>query len=508
MIRAMFNATSGMRASSEKLTNISNNIANSQTVGFKGQRTEFSDVFYQQLRSPSSPGNGYPGTNPMDAGNGVQVSAMTNLFSQGNVTSSSKKTDMAIQGEGFFITGNDIGTDRVYTRAGNFDLSSSNDLITQNGRYVLGWNADPRTGEINASSSLSKITIPFGQVSEPKQSTNAFIEGNLNGSAKKGEIVGMEIPTFDKKGGKHNLGMNFIKTDTPGEFLYAAVLQDQFRKSDSIGNAVMKISEDVVTQLKKGDYTLQTAPGATAGTVDITVVDPTGATVFTKNISDTDQNVAIDDGKNTWFTIDYKAGKAGVGAPATFTVGDVGRMEFGPTGKLQKLSDISGAVSPYKPSVVYTPRETNEPVNIDLDLAGLSSFATQNNVKLKSTDGNGASTLTNFTVSDGGNIVGYYSDGTMRDIGRVATATFTNPAGLTREGGQGFRETSASGVPDIGVSNTGSRGQVKALALEMSNVDISTEFVELLSAQRMLQANSKTIQVSNEILDSTINIIR
>lgn len=508
MIRALYSATSGMRASSEKLTNTSNNIANSQTVGFKAQRTEFSDVFYQRLRSPSSPGNGYPGTNPMDVGNGVQVSAMTNLFSQGNVVSSTKKTDMAIQGDGFFVTGNDQGQDRVYTRAGNFDLSSSNDLISQSNRYVLGWNADPVTGVVDAAATIGKITIPFGRVMEPKQSTEAIVNGNLNSSAEQGAVVGVQIPSWDKLGGQHNVDLNFVKTANTGEFIYAAVLQDQFSPSASIENAVMKISEGVASQLEKGTYTLQTAPGGTAGTVDISVIDPGGSVVFTKNISDVEQNVAIDDGTNTWFTIAYKSGSAGVGAPATFTVGDVGRMTFDSNGRMTQITDATGVVNPYQPTVSYTPSSTGLMVNMEVDFRTMTSYVTQDTVKLASTDGHGAASLVNYTVSDGGSIMGYYTDGSSVEIAKIALATFTNPAGLTREGGQGFRETPASGTSDVGAANTGSRGEIKALALETANVDLSGEFIELLSAQRMLQANGKTIQVSNDIMDVTINIIR
>lgn len=506
MIRSMYNATSGMKASTEKVGVISNNIANSQTVGFKGQRVEFADVFYQQLRSPSAPGSTFPGTNPMDVGNGVMITAMSNNFAQGAVTSSSRKTDVSIQGDGFFVVQGAGGeAERVFTRAGNFDLTLQGELVTKSSMYVMGWMANPVTGEINSGAGLSRITIPFGQLYDPQVSSQMRVEGNLNATAKQGDVTGFQVPTFDHLGVKHIVDLNFTKTGTPGEFIYTAVPTDQFTASPSIKDAVLSMNGGVASALEKGSYTIQTVAGGVPGTVDISLISPSGATVLTQNVSDTDQKVILNDGTNNWFTITYEGGGA-LPSNATFEVGDVGRLQFDPTGNLLGITDSGGAA--YTPTINFTPDQTGMPLNVQLDLSALRSLATQNTVQMTSTDGNGASTLVNFTVGDGGIISGYYDDGTIRDIGQIAVATFKNNSGLTRVGAQGFRTTAASGDPQIGLPNDGGRGQIKSLSLENSNVELTDEFVDLMSTQKFMQANSKTIQISDTILDVTINLIR
>ena len=501
MLRAMYNGVSGMAASQKALSTISNDIANAQTIGYKGQRTQFGEVFFQQLKSPSAPGPKFAGTNPMDIGNGVQVTAIENDFSNGSITFTGHKTDMAIQGDGFFITGDSSGRDRLYTKAGNFQLSKDNQLISKTGKYVLGWNMDPLTGAINTGATLEPIKLPIGEISQPEESTYMTLNGNLDVEAEQGTMYGIQAGSWDRLGVRHDINFNFVKT-TGNTFRYAAVPDDQFKPSTSIQNAVLRNSEGVLNSLQKGDYVIQTAASATPGMVDITVTDPGGAVILTQTETDTDQTISLSDGTDSWFTIDYKGG--GSPSAATFTVGEVGDITFDSIGQIQ---NITGS-GPSGPLVTYVPTETGQPVNIEIDMSSFTGLAADSGVRVYATDGMPAATLTNFTIADGGMIDGYYSDGSIKTIAQVASATFSNEAGLTRVGDGAFLPTPNSGIADIGLPGTGSRGQVKAQALESANVDIAEEFTEMVSIQKMFQGNTKVIRISEEIMSEVINLIR
>jgi flagellar hook protein FlgE len=500
-MKSMNIGTSGMSANETALATIANNIANSQTTGYKTQETKFEELFYQQVKSPSSANEKYAGTNPMDVGNGVKVSTVATDFAQGSITSTGKKNDLAIQGEGFFITGDSKGDSNVYTRNGNFEKSENNELITQSGQYVLGWNIDELSGEINTTAGIEPIQIPIGSISDPKESTSMSIQGNLNISSEDGEVYGLQVSSWDRLGEEHPIDLNFVKTG-PNTFRYAAVPTDQFTPSASISDAVLHMSEGIASSLQKGNYTISTA-AAGGGNVTITVTNPSGGTILSKTVSDTDQTVALDDGTNKWFTIDLKAG--GAPSSSSFTVGEVGDVSFNSIGQLQS---VSGSGVGGNPMITYTPLSTGQPVNINVDLKTLTALSADSGIKLTNTDGAPAAMLTDYTISDGGGIDGYYSDGSIKPIGQLAIATFTNPGGLTRIGQGNFIPTANSGVPDVGAPGTGSRGDLKAQALEASNVDLSKQFVDMLTVQKSFQANTKVIKTSDDVLTDVINLIR
>lgn len=502
MIRSMFTGVSAMKAGQLALSGIANNIANSQTAGYKSQEAKFEELFYQQLKSPSAPGEKYAGTNPTDVGNGVRVASFGTNFTQGSIESTGSKTDMAIQGEGFFVLGDKSGDNKVFTRSGNFDVSKDNEIVSGTGQFVLGWNMDRLTGKINTSASLSPLKIDLGEIGKPKESTQATIKGNLNAEAKMGDVYGFQMPTYDRLGSRHDIDYNFIKTGA-NTYRYVALPTDQFKPSNSVEKAVLEPSSNIAGSLQKGDYTISTTASATPGQVDITVTDPSGATVLTKSVNDVDQTVGLDDGTNNWFTIQYRGG--GAPSSSTFTVGEAGDMTFDSLGQLQSItgSGIGG-----KPMISYTPASTGQQVDVSINVDNFTNLAADSGVSMTDSDGMTASKLTNFVVTDGGVVEGYYSDGTIKSIAQVATATFSNPGGLSRVGNGNFLPTNNSGLADIGIPNTNTRGQIKAQSVEASNVDIATELVDMMTNQRFFTANTKVISSSDQILQDVINLGR
>lgn len=491
---------SAMSANQTALGTIANNIANAGTTGFKAQNTVFEEAFYQQMKAASSPSTNLAGTNPMDSGNGVKVGALQTDFSQGTINSTGKVSDLAIQGDGFFVIGDANGENKVYTRAGNFEKSKDNELVTNSGQYVLGWNYNKLTGNIDTSASLEPLKIPLGEISTPNETSQIALKGNLNVAAEKGEVSGIQVSTYDRLGGKHDVDINFIK-QADNSFTYVAVPTDQFKPSGSITDAVLHISEGLANVLQKGDYTITTTPNATSGMVDIKVLDPSGAPVLQQTVSDKDQTITLSDGTNKWFSIEYKSGHAP--STASFTIGEVGKVGFDQTGKVDTITGSGGS-----PKITYTPDTTGQPVTIDLDLTQFTGLSSKSALSLASTDGSGAATMTNYTITDGGQVQAYYSDGSIRAIGQVAMATFSNTSGLSHIGSGNYQESPNSGVAEVGVPNTGSRGDIKGQSLEASNVDLANEFILMLTTQKNYQADTKVIRTSDDALSTVIDLIR
>lgn len=499
-MKSMQIGTSAMTANQNVLSTIANNIANASTTGFKSQEAIFEDLFYQKLQTPSAANDKYAGTNPMDSGNGTKISALRTDYTQGNINSTGKNGDLSIQGEGFFVLGDIKGENKVFTRAGNFDTSKDNMLVSNGGQYVMGWNLDKTTGLINTNGALEAIKIPLGTVSNPVESSFVNLKGNLNAEGDIGEVVGLQVATYDRLGGKHDVEINFVRGNN-NDYTYVAVPNDQFRPSSGITDAVIHVSGGIAGSLQKGDYEIRAVAGAVAGTVNISVLDPAGNNVLTQTITDDDQTVTLNDGTNNWFTIEYAGGNAP--STSTFTIGEVGTVGFNSLGQVDAITGTAG-----KPTISYTPQTTGVEINIDLDLSELRSLATDNAISLEETDGMGAAVMSGYSVADGGQVVGYYTDGTVKAIGQVALATFSNANGLNRNGGGIYTETINSGQPDVGVPNSGSRGQIKGQSLEGSNVDLAKEFVNMMTTQKNYQADTKIIRTTQDALSSVIDLIR
>ncbi|WP_088362403.1 flagellar hook protein FlgE [Bacillus cereus] len=504
MMRSFYQGIAGMKAMSDGLSVSGNNIANSRTSGYKARQAMFEDLYYQQYKAATSPNGQYSGINPTELGNGARMKGVAIDHSQGSVFFTGRSTDLAISGEGYFVVGDVNGQNKLYTRDGSFELSSDNSLVTTGGQYVLGWNADPNTGKINTGAGVSPIKINLNQVSDPVESTSAKVAGNLNATDETGKVIGTQIATYDSLGAKHDLDVNFIKTNkAPNVYTYIISPADDFVKSNSIERAVFQPSGEIANSVKKGEYTISTAAGTVAGTVDITLRDPDGNAVLTKNVSDNDQKVTLNDGKNDWFTISYKSG----GAPsvAKFQVAEVGTIEYNNSGQISKATG-NGPNGTAK--VDFVPQTTGQAMSINVDFSALTGVAADSKLSVTESDGFPAATLRGYNIGDRGLIYGYFSDGSIKQIGQVAVSTFANPSGLQAQGENLYNVSASSGEPEIGASGLGNKGTIKAGSLESSNVDISKELTELMFYQKAYTANSKNIRVSDEISNVAIGLIR
>jgi flagellar hook protein FlgE len=209
MLRSMFSAISGLRAHQTKMDVTGNNIANVNTVGFKGSQTVFQDTLSQVIRAGGAPAADRGGTNPAQVGLGVKVAAITTNWSQGATQSTGRSADFMIEGDGFFVTR--AGTEQVYTRAGSFDFDGDGKLVAPNGSVLQGWMADAN-GVVNTNGPVGDLSVPYGQIVNPRQSTTGGLQGNLPAGAATGDTLQTGVTMYDQQGVPQKVFYNFTKT--------------------------------------------------------------------------------------------------------------------------------------------------------------------------------------------------------------------------------------------------------------------------------------------------------
>jgi flagellar hook protein FlgE len=208
VLRSMFSAISGLRAHQTKMDVTGNNIANVNTVGFKSSTTVFQDALSQVIRAGGAPAADRGGTNPAQVGLGVKVAAITTNWTQGATQSTGRSTDFMIEGDGFFVTRS--GTEQLFTRAGSFDFDGSGRLVTPDGSVLQGWMADA-AGVVNPNGPIGDLSVPYGQIVNPLQSSSGVVEGNLPAGATVGESVQTGITMYDSQGVAQKIFYNFTK---------------------------------------------------------------------------------------------------------------------------------------------------------------------------------------------------------------------------------------------------------------------------------------------------------
>jgi flagellar hook protein FlgE len=406
-------ALSGLEADSVALNTIGNNLANLNTTAFKGQTTSFEDLFYQQIGQSGS-------GDAIQLGAGTKVSGTSTDFSEGTILPDANPNpgDMALAGNGFFVV-EQSGVQSL-TRAGNFQLSSNGDLITQDGQQVMGYAAV--NGVVNQNTNLTPITIPVG-LNEGAQATQNFsVTANLDSGATVNTSFSTPVQVFDSLGQSHQATVSYTKTAT-NTWSYAVTLP-------------------------AGDAT-----GPTANTTGTLTFDSSG-------------NLVSPTGSVTGITFQ---GLTDGASDLSFN------WNLNGSGGSPSISQLA-------------------------DASSNSAAAVQ--------DGFTSGVFQTFSADQNGVITAQFSNGRTATIAQVAVATVANTQGLTASGNNNFTTTAASGQASIGVAGAGGRGLIDDGALEQSNVNISTEFSNLIVAQRAFEANSKTVTTFDTISQDVLAMIR
>ncbi len=451
MMRSMFSGVSGLKAHQAKMDVIGNNIANVNTVGYKGQTVSFQEVFAQTIKGGGSPQGGRGGTNPQSIGLGVNIASMDVQHTQGSTQRTDNPTDVMIDGNGFFVVSNDGGQNKFYTRAGNFSVDVSGNLVTPGGFKVLGQDGSPIV--------IDKTTTQPASASGPALA--AGLQGDewaLSGNISVNDTTyTTTVNVYDSVGGTHKLNVNFgnkVENATSGTY---------YRPLNIVmagnPNAVPPVAD--VTAYGETNLTTPATPANAVyaffkadGTFDKLVLgDPTIAAP-----------ASVAAGTN--ITLNYP-GVSNIVLPITQTTAGLSNM-FSKVTSNNSLSNITG-----------TQKYGNAPGSID-----------------------------NFNISGAGEVVATYTNGVQETLATIALAGFDNPAGLKKMGSNLFTKTPNSGDERLGTPGAGSFGALVPGALEMSNVDLSQQFTEMITTQRGFQANAKIITTSDEILQELVNLKR
>jgi flagellar hook protein FlgE len=507
-------ALSGLNASSQALSVISNNLANMSTVGYKDTDANFQDLFYQQV---GTSGN----DNPEQIGEGVQVGSLETQYTQGSIQSTGVPTDVAIQGSGFFVV-NQGGTQN-FTRAGNFSLGSNGNLLTTSGDQVMGYGAT--NGVVNSSSTISPIVIPSGLVIPPKPSTEFSLGMTLDSdggiattAASQQTGAGIAAATVLKTGSTLNFNdgtNNFTYTSAAGDTMntaLAAINANPNFTASLTGNSLVVTAKngqpvtftgntltDAATGLEAETFApTGTAAAAGSFSTPVTVYDALGDThVLTANFTKT--------AANTWnYDLTIPAADLGqTGGPVTV---NTGTMTFNGNGQLVTPSAnvpvaITGlADGATNLNLTWNILGANGTPNISQVSGASSTSSTQ-------TDGYSSGALQTISIGADGTIDGVFSNGQTLAVGQLVLATFANLQGLMSTGSNNFQATLASGQATIGAPETGSLGSITGSSLEQSNVDIATQFSNLILAQRDYQANAQTVTTLDQVSQYAISMI-
>ncbi len=458
MMRSMYSGVSGLKAHQLKMDIIGNNIANVNTVGFKGQRVTFQEVFSQTIKGAGSPQEGRGGTNAQQIGLGISLSSIDTFHIRGSVQRTDNNTDLAVNGDGFFLVSDSPDyLSRSYTRAGNFSLDNDGNLVASNGYKVLGFMVDPNTGVMK--SNLEGIKVSKAEADSAKATTYSIFEGNLDNSLPKAEAT--KLPVFTEA------------TTTP--------------------KAPEKLTFDKDSEVKEATYQYTDALG---GQHNIKYT-------FIRGLKD-DATIGDD---NEWGVIaqDLDSGNyysdGGVLGGGTDLKSITIPIKFGADGKIDPtiLPKITLKI-PAKNGAVEFP--------VSVDFSKLTQFAGESNAAITESDGYPQGFLDSFAIAPTGEINAVFTNGQNKVIGRLALAVFKNPAGLEKTSENMYQITPNSGDAIVGMPGLSGLGSINPGTLEMSNVDISTEFTEMISTQRGFQANSRIITTSDEMLQELVNLKR
>ena len=411
---------SGLNASSKNLEVIGNNVANANTVGAKASRAEFADMYASALN----------GAGTTTIGIGVNLAAVTQQFTQGNITTTENPLDLAINGNGFFEVTNGVQT--MYTRNGQFQANKDGYIVNSAGLQLMGYPANDQ-GVIQPGAARA-LQLPTGGV-DPNVTTEINVEMNLDAR---------------------------LATTLP-----ATSPQIDFNNADTYNNAT-----------------------------SISVFDAKGQDVavtyyFQKSGTDTWNVYATANGVTL-------AGTAAAPLPVT---------------SITFPADGSAPTAPTAPVTITIPATTNAngaatlPITgVALDLTQATQFGSPFGVTDMSQDGYAAGKLASLSIETTGIVMATYSNGQSKPAGQIELATFRNPQGLSPLGGNVWARTFASGDPTVGTPGTGNLGALQASALEESNVDLTGELVDMITAQRVYQANAQTIKTQDAVLQTLVNL--
>ncbi|MCC6501714.1 MAG: flagellar hook protein FlgE [Deltaproteobacteria bacterium] len=551
MQSSLYTGISGLNANMSNLSVIGNNISNVNTVGFKGSRVTFGDVLSQTLTGGS-------GTNQV--GLGVSMGSIQKVFNQGAFETTGNALDLAINGNGFYMVADPTLNANYYTRAGQFSTDKDGYVINPEGMRLQGYMA-------NASGTLQN-TVQDLQLSTrtitPSATSNAALNANLDSNA---PVTGFVFTagtndqiTFDVGGVPQTASLitdgglvsggaatgadvaaaikSALQAQNGNTDTYAVAFDDQtgvFTISNETGNAstvtmdwgastaaallgysgagstaiAVGSDDSAATKVAGGAFDLNAAGDTSNFSTPVTVYDSLGNDhVVTLHF----RKDSLGATGNTWewFGVvdasESTTGATEVQAQGTVTFNTSGALysESAVTYPTGGFNFTGGALQNQMIAFDFGSSITQGSTGTD----GTTQYGTTSGVSMLTQDGYSSGTLQRVSIDQDGMLRGIFSNGNDLTLGQVLLADFASPTGLASSGMNLYKETYDSGQPLIGEPGSAGRGLVQSSTLELSNVDIAREFVNMITAQRGFQANSKIITTTDELLAELVNLKR
>jgi len=556
---ALSSGVTGLQAHQKMLDVTGNNLANVNSTAFKASRITFSELLSETIKKASQPTTNVGGTNPQQMGNGVTISGISPNMSQGNIVTTGNPLDLALEGEGYFVLSD--GQQNIYTRAGAFGVGEASTLLDPATGYRV-----QRLGSVGEFEGFqipgdSNIHVPYDVAIPANATSEIVVSGNLSadaappaqtqvissnikytynggmiateateidqldqfsGSFGAGQTASISISGFQPDGtaisdsftgidGNTTLGdlINYLNTSVLNGAT-ASLVDGQIRITDDSGGysrteiqlAYQKTASGTDSLTTPGYFQITTVGGQEVKTVNITVYDSQGAKhVLTAAFVRTGT-------ANTWdMVLTSVTGNIYAIAPTnrriegiTFDAGD------------GSYAGLAGS----DPSqfIITFAHDVSNPQTIKLNLGtigkfdGLTQFAGNSTAVAREQDGYGPGRLNAVSVNNEGVLIGAFSNGIRKNIAVLQIALFANPTGLENLGWGYLIPSANSGGAVATQALTGGAGTVHGGALEKSNADVATEFINLIQAQNGFQANARTIRVANDILRELSNLIR
>ncbi|ATC85718.1 flagellar hook protein FlgE [Pseudoalteromonas arctica] len=449
-------ALTGLAAAQKDLDVTANNIANVNTTGFKESRAEFADVYASSVFSSGKTKNG----------DGVQTTMVAQQFHQGSLQFTNNSLDLAITGEGYFAMTDDLSSqDLTYTRAGAFKLNQDNFMVDAKGNFLQAFPVDSSTGDTTSVSlsTTDPIQIPDSSGS-PRATENVFLSFNLDATA---DPTGLDFDPASS--GTYNSSTSTTVYDSLGE---PHILQYFFAKQDPASATGAENSWDVYATLDGKVVGKDGEEQTTTPYQELTTLGFNSSGLPSTTDSNLNANAT---------TFDEISLPAGLG-----------------TG-LSTLLD-NGATFPSTGIELNWRDENNTAGRVP------TQYSSGFEVKALDQDGSTVGRLAGIDIGTDGKIVASYSNGDSTFLGQVAMVRFPNSQGLSQVGDTSWKQSIDSGEPVAGEAGSGTFGGINSSALEQSNTNLTNELVDLITAQRNYQANSRALEVNSTIQQSILQI--
>ena len=486
---------SGLNASAKQLDVIGNNVANSSTVGFKQGQAQFSDMYAASLS----------GSGAATVGTGVKLAAIMQQFTQGNITNTNNPLDTAISGQGFFRMVDQNGS-VLYSRNGQFQVDKNGSIVNNQGHQLSGYLPDPITGAI-VPGQIMPIQINTSDLS-PNQTSEVSVGANLDSRVTApvnstfdpldpaSYTSSTTMTVYDSLGANHVGALYFQRIPIPSASLGAATVAANSGTMTLAGSTSGLSIGNTIT-LGANTYTITAIVDGTT----LTVTPPAGA-LGDSNAAPTTNAGSLD--WNVYLTVDGVVVDGVTSPPPQVAGTPLTTLNFDTSGRLSSTSPASSPVGTVA-STTFTPSSASAQT-LTFDFAPMAQYGASFGVNSLTQDGFAPGRLSGFSTSADGTILGRYTNGQSRALGQMLLANFTNPQGLQPMGNNEWVETSTSGSPLVGTPGSASLGILQSSATEDSNVDLTAELVNMITAQRVYQANAQTVKTQDAIMQTLVNM--